>query len=241
MSKDTFFTKLLTNYPNKWKLTQQMGITMNTNTGNEMGVFDVMYNCRAMRRLDQREVPEEILIKLVDAANQAPSGSNVQNGRWLIIRDSETKKKLADLNRIGVEGYLVPQLEKTTSLPHQSTEKRSRMADAVMWQMDHMHETPALIIACMDFGEKVNSQMAAAGAGSIWPGIQNLLLTARAMGLGAAPTTLALGDPKAVREVLNLPDSMAAYCLIPVGYPLGNFGPVTRKPLDEILRFDQWS
>lgn len=210
-------------------------------TTPEMGIFDVMYNCRAMRRLDRREVPEEMLVKLVNAANQAPSGSNVQNGRWLIIRDSETKQKLADLNRIGVEGYLVPQLEKTTSLPHQSAEKRTRMADAVMWQMEHMHEIPALIIACMDFGEKVNPQMAAAGAGSIWPGIQNLLLAARAMGLGAAPTTLALGNPKAVKEILNLPDSMAAYCLIPVGYPLGNFGPVARKPLDEILRFDRWS
>lgn len=216
---------------------------MNSNdlTNDEMGIFDIMYNCRAMRRLDRREVPEEILIKLVDAANQAPSGSNVQNGRWLIIRDAETKQRLADLNRIGVEGYLVPQLEKSKSLPHQSAEKRTRMANAVMWQMEHLHESPALIIACMDFGEKVSSQMAAAGAGSIWPGIQNLLLAARALGLGAAPTTLALGNPKAVKEILNLPDSMAAYCLIPVGYPLGNFGPVTRKPLDEILRFDRWS
>jgi len=194
-----------------------------------------------MRRLQQREVPEEMLIKLVDAANQAPSGSNSQNGRWIIVRDASTKQKLADLNRIGVEGYLIPQLEKNTSLPHQSAEKRSRMADAVMWQMEHMHEIPALIIACMDFGEKVNAQMAAAGAGSIWPGIQNLLLSARAMGLGAAPTTLALGNPKAVKDVLNLPDSMAAYCLIPVGYPSGKFGPVTRKPLTEIMRFDQWS
>ncbi len=208
---------------------------------DDMGIFDAIYSCRAMRRLQQREVPEEMLIKLVDAANQAPSGSNSQNGRWIIVRDASTKQKLADLNRIGVEGYLIPQLEKNTSLPHQSAEKRSRMADAVMWQMEHMHEIPALIIACMDFGEKVNAQMAAAGAGSIWPGIQNLLLSARAMGLGAAPTTLALGNPKAVKDVLNLPDSMAAYCLIPVGYPSGKFGPVTRKPLTEIMRFDQWS
>ena len=71
--------------------------------------------------------------------------------------------------------------------------------------------------------------------------IQNLLLAARALGLGAAPTTLGLTDPDAVAKVLNLPSNMAAYCLIPVGYPLGNFGPVTRKPVSEIMRFDQWS
>ncbi len=210
------------------------------NQEQQMGIFDVMFNCRAMRRLDTREVSEELLVKLIEAGNQAPSGSNMQGGRWIIVRDAETKKKLADLNRMGVEDYLVPELERNDSLPHQSAEKRRRMADAVMWQMEHMHEIPALIIACIDFGQKVDAQMAASGGGSIWPGIQNLLLAARALGLGAAPTSLALLNPKAVREVLNLPDTMAAYSLIPVGYPLGNFGPVSRKPIDEILRFDQW-
>ncbi len=77
--------------------------------------------------------------------------------------------------------------------------------------------------------------MIAGGNGSIWPGIQNLLLAARAIGLGAAPTTLALTNPKAVAKVLNLPSSMHAYCLIPVGYPMGKFGPVTRKPMEEIF------
>jgi nitroreductase len=207
----------------------------------EMGIFEVMFNCRAMRRLDQREVPEELLVKLVDAANQAPSGSNMQNGRWIIVRDKEVRQQLADLNRQAVEAYLAPLIDNPGSLPHQSEAKRKRMVDAVVWQKEHMHEVPALIIACMEFGQKVTSDMAARGGGSIWPGVQNLLLAARALGLGGAPTTLALGNHKTVSEVLNLPETMAAYCLIPIGYPLGKFGPVTRKPLDEILKFDRWS
>lgn len=69
----------------------------------DMNLLDVIYNCRAMRRLDSREVPEELLVKLIDAANQTPSGSNMQNGRWLVVRDPKIKKKLADLNRTGVE------------------------------------------------------------------------------------------------------------------------------------------
>ena len=208
---------------------------------NEMGIFEVMYNCRAMRRLDTREVEEEKLMKLIDAANQAPSGSNMQSARWIIARGAEVKQRLADLNRKGVEGYIGNQIQNPGSLPHQNKDKRSRMVDAVVWQMEHMHEIPALIVACMDFGAEVTPVMRAGGNGSIWPGIQNLLLAARAMGLGAAPTTLALMDTDAVAETLSLPNTMAAYCLIPVGYPLGNFGPVTRKPLDEITRFDQWS
>ena len=207
----------------------------------EMGLFEVMYNCRAMRRLDTREVEEEKLRQLIEAANQAPSGSNMQSARWIIARDSEVKQKLADLNRKGVEVYLGNQIQNPGSLPHQDKDKRGRMVDAVVWQMEHMHEIPALIIACMDFGVEVTPAMRAGGNGSIWPGIQNLLLAARALGLGAAPTTLALMDPDATAVALGLPKTMAAYCLIPVGYPLGKFGPVTRKPVEEILRFDQWS
>jgi len=212
-----------------------------TTSGTEMGVFETMYNCRAMRRLDTREVPEALLVKLIDAANQAPSGSNMQNARWIVVRDPDVKRQLADLNRAGVEAYIGPQADNPGGLPHQSADKRKRMLDSVMWQMQHMHEIPALIIACLDFGQPVDAAMAARGGGSIWPGVQNLLLAARALGLGAAPTTLALGDREAVSRVLGLPDSMAAYCLIPVGYPLGRFGPVTRKPVGEILRFDRWS
>ena len=207
----------------------------------EMGIFETMYNCRAMRRLDKREVPQESLEKLIEAANQAPSGSNTQNARWIIVRDPTVKAELAELNRIGVENYLAPLIDHPGSLPHQPADKRKRMADAVVWQKEHMHEIPALIIACMQFPQRPTPAMIASGNGSIWPGIQNLLLAARALQLGAAPTTLALIDQQAVTKVLNLPETMATYCLIPVGYPLGNFGPVTRKPLSEIMRYDQWS
>jgi nitroreductase len=208
---------------------------------DEIGLFEVINSCRAMRRLDTREVPESMLVRLIEAANQAPSGSNMQNARWLIVRDPGVKQQLADLNRKGVEAYIGPQASRLDSLPHQSESKRKRMLDAVLWQKDHMHEIPALIIACMEFGQKVDGATMARGGGSIWPGVQNLLLAARALGLGAAPTTLALGDHKAVAEVLELPQTMGAFCLIPVGYPLGNFGPVTRKPINEILCFDKWS
>ena len=207
----------------------------------EMGIFETMYNCRAMRRLDKREVPQESLEKLIEAANQAPSGSNTQNARWIIVRDPTVKADLAELNRLGVENYLAPLINNPGSLPHQPADKRKRMADAVVWQKEHMHEIPALIIACMQFPQIPTPAMIASGNGSIWPGIQNLLLAARALQLGAAPTTLALIDQQAVAKVLNLPETMATYCLIPVGYPLGNFGPVTRKPLSEIMRYDQWS
>jgi len=193
-----------------------------------------------MRRLDTKPVPAELLVKLVDAANQAASGSNMQRARWIVVTDTAVKKKLADLNRQGVESYIGPQTSRPDAVPHQSKEKRLRMLDAVIWQTEHMHEMPAIVMACMEFGSPITDKTITQGNGSIWPGIQNLLLAARALGLGATPTTLALGDRQAVAEALNLPNTMAAYCLIPVGYPLGKFGPVTRKPVEEVMRWDQW-
>ena len=197
-------------------------------------LFETMYTCRAMRRIDHREVAEELLVQLIDAAHQAPSGSNTQNARWIVVRDPGIKQQLADLNRQHALPYIQPQLDNPDG------SKQSRMLDAVVWQMDHMHEIPALIVACFEYPEKVEGMGVYRSAGSVWPGIQNLLLTARALGLGAAPTTLALRDQEAVRGVLNLPETFAALCLIPVGYPLGKFGPVSRRPLDEVMSFDQW-
>ena len=202
---------------------------------DNFSLSDAIYNCRAMRKIKSDEVPEEMLVQLIEAANQAPSGSNSQNARYVVVRDPATKKQLADLNRKHGEPYIA------ASIKNPDSPKHKRLLDAVVWQMDHMHEIPALVVACFDYPEKVDGLGVYRSAGSVWPGIQNLLLTARALGLGAAPTTLALRDQDAVREVLNLPETFAALCLIPVGYPMGKFGPVVRKPVAEIMRFDAWS
>ncbi len=206
---------------------------------DEPGIFEIMYNCRAMRRLKPDPVPEELLLKLVDAGNQGPTGSNAQGVRWIIVRDAEQRERLAELNKAAVTRYAAPASGRAAALPHQGADKRMRMLDAVLWQAENMQDIPALVIACHLFPEPVTGQSAGAG-GSVWPAVQNLLLAARALGLGAAPTTLGLSNRAAAREVLALPDNMEAYCLIPVGYPMGRFGPVTRLPVEQTVRWDRW-
>ena len=87
-----------------------------------MDIFDVIYNCRSMRRLDEKPVPTELLVELVGAANQAPSGSNMQMARWLVVTDADVKKDLAELNRKGVESYIGPKETRPDALAHQSKE-----------------------------------------------------------------------------------------------------------------------
>lgn len=206
---------------------------------DEMGIFETMYNCRAMRRLKPEPVPEDLLLKLVDAGNQAPTGSNAQGVRWIVVRDAGQRARLAALNKQAVSAYAAPSSGRAAALPHQDADKRERMLRSVLWQAEHMQDIPALVIACYQFDRPVAAGQAA-GGGSIWPAVQNLLLAARALGLGAAPTTLGLADRDAAREVLALPDNVEAFCLIPVGYPMGRFGPVTRLPVAETVHWDRW-
>lgn len=209
---------------------------------DEPGLFEVMYSTRAMRRLKPDPVPEDLILRLIDAAHQAPSASNLQNARWLVVRDREQVRRIAELNRRAVAAYAWAGGARPASVPHQDPARRERQRRALLWQAEHMHEFPVIIVACLEFaGPRPNTFAAGAGAGgSIWPGVQNLLLAARALGLGATPTTLAMSDREAFRAVLGLPEDVEAFCVIPVGWPLGRFGPVSRRPLSEVLRWDRW-
>ncbi len=204
----------------------------------ETDIFEVIFNCRAMRRIKPDPVPEELLIKLIDAGNHAPTGSNVQNVRWVIVRNPEQKRLLAEENRRHITAYMAA--DRVEELPHHSKEKRDRMREAVVWQMEHMHDIPALVIACLEFSEPQTEPARAGGGGYVWPAVQNVLLAARALGLGATPTTLGLRDRDRVKEILHLPETVEAYCLVPIGYPMGNFGPVTRLPVETTLHWDHW-
>ena len=195
---------------------------------NDMGIFDAMYHCRAMRRLKSDPVPRELLLKLVDAAHQGPSASNAQNDRWLIITRADIKQKIADLNRAAIDSFYKPAPDAPPS--------------AFLWQYDNLQSVPAIIIGGLVLNQKRDNFHAGyAAGGSIWPKVQNLLLAARALQLGACPTNLPLMlDRAGAYEALNVPTNMEIACVIPVGYPMGRFGPVTRRPVEEIVSWDQF-
>ena len=97
----------------------------------QFSLNEAIYNCRAMRRIKSDEVPEAVLLELIDAANQAPSGSNTQNARWIVVRDPKTKKALADLNRKHGAPYIA------ASIVNPASQKPKRMLAPVVLQMDH--------------------------------------------------------------------------------------------------------
>ncbi len=228
-----------------------------------MDLFDAMFSCRAMRRISPDPVDDDLLVRLIECAQQAASGSNAQDRQWIIVRDPELKEGLAELNRRTALPYIQATREMIDKVEaegqhaggvtdvgpmsgwvgHQTVAKRRRMFDSIEWQAMHMGETPALIVACLEFEQEPPDAFrsgAAAGA-EVWPAVQNLLLAARTLGLGAVPTTLGLADRGAVQDLLGLPQGVVPLCLIPVGHPLGKFGPVSRRPAAEVLHWDRWS
>jgi nitroreductase len=114
-------------------------------------------------------------------------------------------------------------------------ERYRRQAAAVQYLTEHFHEAPVWIVPC--FQQQPTKRWSGA---SIYPAVQNMLLAARALGLGATLTTRHLVYEKETEAALGLPPGVHSYAIIPIGYPIGEFGPVRRGPLHQIVYKDRW-
>jgi nitroreductase len=117
-------------------------------------------------------------------------------------------------------------------------EQYDRQLDAVTYLTEHFHEAPVWIVACLHEGDNTPTRWSGA---SIYPAVQNMLLAARALGLGATLTTRHLLFEIEVEDILGLPPDVHSYAILPIGYPLGQFGPVRRGPLSDIVYLDRWA
>jgi nitroreductase len=121
----------------------------------------------------------------------------------------------------------------------------ARMLRSVQWQVDHLHEVPVLVVACLRGGPRLPyvplpAMADTAHYGSIYPSVQNLLLAARAIGLGASLITLPLWSVTVARRILGLPLSVEPCCIVPLGWPIGRYGAKPRKPVDEVIHLGRY-
>ena len=195
---------------------------------------------RAVRkRLDlTRAVPRDLLEACIDIAQQAPTGSNSQTWRFLMVDDADKRKALADLYRKGAEGYLAQAGENAGDA------QTERVFSSAVYLMEHLHEVPVHVIPLVQ-GRPANDAPAAMLSGmfgSIYPAIWSFQLALRARGLGSALTTLHLLHEREAAEVLGIPDDMLQIALLPVGWTVGtDFKQAQRPPADRIMRWNSWS
>jgi len=200
-------------------------------------LFDTIRTTRAMRRLKPDPVPDELIRKILEAGACAANGGNTQRWRFLVIKDPEIKKKVQVYYKRAFDEVVGPRYLASAPPPGVTRERYTRQHAAVEYLTDHFHEAPVWIVACLDEGTATPTRGSGA---SIYPAVQNMLLAARALGLGATLTTRHLLHEKEAEAALGLPPGVRSYAILPIGYPMGKFGPVGRGPLADIVYQDRW-
>jgi len=202
--------------------------------GQDIALFDAIFTQRAIRSFKPDPIPEEILYKMIEAATKAPSGGNSQPWAFIVIQDSEQIKGIGTYAKQGFAQMYERALARINPgdpLPF------PRLKPLV----DNFDQIPAIIFPCL-----VRPQGSAPAGGtmagaSIYPAVQNLLLAARGLGIGAAITGLAMGFQDKLKQMLEMPDHVDLMALIPIGYPdKEHYGKTTRKPANSVLHWGKW-
>ena len=199
----------------------------------QMGLFEAMFSQRQITRFKPDPVPREAIEKIIEAAIKAPSGGNTQPWHFVAITDPGLISRIGEIYKELWLGARRSQAE-----PGETTVYR-----AARYLANHMPEVPAMILICADHSANYTpGQPIERGrhASSIWLAVQNLFLTARALGLGTRLTTTHIRREQEIKDMLVIPDYVETVALTPLGYPRGRFGPTDRKPAAEVSSYNRW-
>lgn len=205
-------------------------------SGLTMPLQNVIETQRVIRRLHPDPVDDAVLQRVLELATKAPNGGNEQKAAFVIVKDASVRAELARLNR---SGFPIMSLYYRRRLGTDAA--WARTWKAIEWQRDHFHEIPVVIVACWTGRIAPRPIMFnSAPYASVYPAMQNLLLAARAVGLGAGFISLPLWRLGKLRRVLGLPRSVTPVGVIPLGWPRGKYGPNNRRPVGEVAHIDHW-
>jgi nitroreductase len=193
-----------------------------------MPLGEAIFTQRAIRKLKPDPIDDETLELILNAARRAPSGGNLQPWRFVVVRDEEKRRQLAELY---VEAWWHRRRAMGISKPEDMPTNNSSGQAALIFTTDatRFSRAPVSIVVCN-----------VSKADTVQTACQNLMLAARALGIGS--TIVRLGEPvdERVHQLLGIPDDVEALFCIPLGYAEGNFGRVSRKPLEEIASLDSY-
>jgi nitroreductase len=221
-----------------------------------LDVFEAIHTARALRKLRPDPVPPGLITRILDAAIRAPSAGNAQNWAFVVVRDPEQRRKLGAIYRKASD--IASAMYAARGRPaHVTEEQFQRMLRSGAYLWDHMADAPVILIPCqkqpaLPLPEHLPPDMAARYAdeqryvervrgASLYPAVQNVILACRALGLATLITTNHVRCEAELKDVLGIPDDFATFAMMPIGYPVGEFGPLTRRPVEEVAYADRWS
>ncbi|MFW2336469.1 nitroreductase family protein [Ilumatobacter sp.] len=198
-----------------------------------------MATTRAIRRLAPDPIPDDDLATILWHATRAPSGTNRQPTRFVVLRDGPVAERAKAVlgrgfrdgwnDKIGDVGY-----DEGSGLD--PTSRKGRQRAAMQHFVDHFEEIPVVVLPCL---VRYREPYTGEGA-SVYPACQNLLLAARALGYGGVMTGWHATVEPELREIVGIPDEVVISATIPLGRPLGSHGPVRRLPLQDVVFDDGW-
>ena len=185
-------------------------------------------------------MPDDLVVKILDAGIRAPNGGNNQTWHFVVIKDAAIKQAVQVIYKRAYDEVVGPRYASSAPPPGSDEAKYHRQHKAVEYLTDHYHEAPVWIVACVNHsdGQPENSAMLRMTGASIYTAVQNMLLAARSLGLGASLTTRHMVFAEDADKALRLPPGYLSYAILPIGYPMGNFGPVGRGNLKDFVSFN---
>ena len=187
---------------------------------------EAIFSLRAMRRLKPDPIPDDDLRDILEAAIRAPNGGNQQPWHYVVVQDAAIRAELGEL-------YHEAWWAKRRDAGFHRPEDLPRHYHAAMRLAEAIGNVPVLILVCA-------TAKGASAAASVIPSVQNLLLAARAFGIGGTITTLHAQVEERVNRMFGIPETAQIVYCIPLGYPAGRFGPNVRNPLTEVCSYNRW-
>lgn len=204
-----------------------------------VGLLEGLASTRAIRRYRDEPIPEVVLRDLLFSATRAPSGSNRQPFRFVVLTDSPKAQQAKAL--IGTAARNLWSVKRANDRYDQGSgadpdSPKSRMARTMQHYVDHIEQAPALVLPCL---VRYRDPTPTEGA-SVYPAVQNLMLAARALGYGGVITGFHGAVEDELKALLGIPAEVLVACTVTLGKPVGNHGPVRRRPMRELVFGDTW-
>lgn len=212
----------------------------------DIGLYEAMSTTRAVRRLREDPIPDDVLWRILEASNWAPTGGNAQPWRVIVVRDSAAKQRLQELYIDPWREYAAGHRKEIANLEGEALLRQERMIGAANHLAENLHRAPAILVFCfqpkrMAITDAKLDRPSVVGGASVYPAVQNALLACRAEGLGCTLTTLLCLREADVKELLQIPADWYTAAFVPIGYPVGRgHGPLTRRPVDKMAFADRW-
>ncbi|MBM4206132.1 MAG: nitroreductase family protein [Gammaproteobacteria bacterium] len=209
-------------------------------------LHELMRTQRAIRRLRKEPIPDAVLERILVAGALAPSGGNVQPWRVVVVRDAGLRKAIGDLYRPQWAKYGAGSRKGLSALQDDARAKQERMLEAADYLGEHMGDAPVILVVCFNPGHMAITDAnlgrpSVVGGGSVYPAVQNMMLAARAEGVGCVLTTLLCFEENAMKNLLRIPPEWHTCGVIPLGFPeRGGYGPTSRRPVKKLAYGDRW-